>query len=289
MRKILLFFSLISASFTYAQSSKVEDELKVLIADEKYTKCADKAFKYMEKKHKDDPVVYIYASMACLKISQNTELREEFPKAFKDALKYAAKYRKKDENGSVYYQYISHFEEMKKIIAEEVENYLLEDEKAKLFKSYKNSAGLVDKISAMDPNDRGVLLLLGALEIGAQNASEGKTIIKDVLPELKKIKATKVEMPVIKEEPEGEEDDKKKKSKEKERAPLKSFEEMTEMEQVYLRMGLITYANYLFDKNKPDEAKELMEIGKPFFYSENDLFNGEYTTRFKAVYDRINE
>lgn len=194
MKKILLFTCLLSLSITHAQTSEVEDELKVLIADEKHTKCADKAEKYMEKKHKDDPVVYIYASIACLRISQNTELREEFPKAFKDALKYAAKYRRKDENGSVYNQYISHFEEMKKIITEEVENYLLEDDKAKMYKAYKKSASLVEKITDMDPNDRGALLLLGILEIGAKNSSEGKSIIKDILPEIKDIKATRTEM-----------------------------------------------------------------------------------------------
>lgn len=285
MKKILLIASLIYASFTYAQSSEVEDELKVLIADEKYAKCADKALNYMEKKYKKDPIVYIYASIACLKISQSTELREEFPKAFKDALKYASKVGKYDENGYYYSQYISHFEEMKKIIAEEVENYLLEDEKAKLYKSYKKSASLVEKISKMDPNDRGVILLQGILEIGAQNAGEGRALLKDILPEVKQIKLTKAEMPVI-ETNEEEEDDKKK--KDEGRAPVKSFEEMTEMEQVYLRMGLITYANYLFDKDNLQEAKEIIEIGKPFFYNENDLFNGEYTTRYKAIYDKIN-
>lgn len=286
MKKILLFTYLFGASISFAQSSEVEDELKVLIADEKYTKAADKALKYMEKKYKDDPVVYIYASISCLKISQNNELSQEFPKAFKDAINYAAKYRRYDPSGDVYNKYLSHFEEMKKIVAEETENYLLEDEKAKLYKSYKNSAKLVDKICDMDPNDRGAKLLLGALEIGAQNTAEGKMIIKEILPEVKQIKLTKAEMPVV--EAPAEEEDPKKKSKEVKRDPVKSFEEMTEMEQVYLRMGLITYANYLHDKKKFDEAKEVIEIGKPFFYNENDLFNGEYTTRYKAVYDKIN-
>lgn len=286
MKKILLFTYLFGASISFAQSSEVEDEFKVLIADEKYTKAADKALKYMEKKYKTDPIVYVYASISCLKISQNNELSQEFPKAFKDAIKYAAKYRRYDQSGDVYNKYISHFEEMKKIVAEETENYLLEDEKAKIYKSYKTSAGLMKNIVAMDPNDRGARLLLGALEIGAQNAAVGKVIIKEILPEVKQIKLTKAEMPVV--EAPAEEEDTKKKSKEVKRDPVKSFEEMTEMEQVYLRMGLITYANYLFDKKKYDEAKEIIEIGKPFFYNENDLFNGEYTTRYKAVYDKIN-
>ena len=72
MKKTLLFAYLFSAGLTFAQTSEVEDELKVMYADEEYTKCADKALKYSEKKYKDDPVVYIYASMACLRMSQNT-------------------------------------------------------------------------------------------------------------------------------------------------------------------------------------------------------------------------
>lgn len=287
MKKILLFTYLISASVSFSQNSEAEDELKILYADENYTKCADKALKYSEKKYKDDPVVFIYASMACLRMSQNSKLSDEFPKAFKDALTYAAKYRKKDPNGALYDQYLSHFEEMKKIVAEEVENYLLEDEKAKIYKSFKVSAGIIKKIADMDPDDKGVALLQGVLEIGAQNASVGKVIIKEVLPQIKQIKATKAEMPVVKEEP-VEEEDAKKKSKAPIAKPLKSFEEMSEMEQVYLRMALITYANYLFDKKNVSEAKEIIEIGKKFFYNENELFNGEYNTRYKTVYDNIN-
>jgi hypothetical protein len=287
MKKILLFICLLPSSIIFAQTSEVEDELKILIADEEYDKCASKAEKYMDKKYKNDPVVYIYASIACLRISQNYELREEYPKAFKDALKYAAKYRRKDDEGSIYNQYISHFEEMKKIIAEEVENYLLEDEKTKMYKAYKKSSRMVEKITDMDPNDRGALLLLAVLEIGAKNYSEGKSIIKDVLPEIKKIKATRAEMAIEKEAPEEKKSSRRRKKEDK-RAPLKSFDEMTEMEQIYLRKGLITYANYLFDKDKLSEAKEVIEIGKPFFYNENELFNGIYNTKYKAVYGKIN-
>lgn len=287
MKNILLFICLLPLPIIHAQTSEVEDELKVLIADEKYVKCASKAEKYIEKKYKNDPIPYVYASIACLRISQNYDLSQEFPKAFKDALKYAYKYRRKDKTGNIYNQYISHFEELKKIIAEEVENYLLEDDKTKMYKAYKKSANLVEKISKMDPNDRGVLLLQGVLEIGAKNYSEGKSIIKDVLPEIKKIKSTRSEMAIEKEEPE-EKTTRRRSSKDVERAPLKSFNEMTEMEQIYLRKGLIAYANYLFDKEKFSEAKEVIEIGKPFFYNENDLFNGEYNTKYKAVYNKIN-
>lgn len=280
----ILISSLILGVSVTAQTSKVEEELKILYAEEDYQKCAHKADKYMDGKYSDDPVVYVYASMACLRLSQSHEASEKFPKAFKDALSYAGKYRKKDKEGAIYDQYLRHFEELKRIVAEEIENYMLVEDKAKKYKAMKKSAGLLKKINKIDPEDKGAMLLRGLLEIESQNAMEGKSIIKDYLPVIKEIKLTKAEMPVV-EQPSDEED---KKKDDDEISPAKSFEEMSEMEQVHLRMALMGYAQYLYDKGKTDEAKEIIEIGKPFFYEENEFYEGKYNTRYKALYIKIN-
>lgn len=272
-----------------SQTSEVEEDLKILYADEDYQKCAHKALKYSEGKYKNDPIVYIYASMACLRMSQDHEAAEKFPKAFTDALSYATKYRKKDKTGAIYEQYIRHFEELKKIVAEEIDNYLLEDNKDKVYKAVKKSVGLLKKINAMDPEDKGAMLLRGLLEIQAQNAMEGKSIIKEYLPVIKEIKATRAEMPVVEQPAEEEGDDKKKKKKDDDEiSPIKPFEEMSEMEQVHLRMALMGYANYLHKKGQTDEAKEIIEIGKPYFYGENEMYQRKYDTKYKALYMQIN-
>lgn len=78
-----------------------------------------------------------------------------------------------------------------------------------------------------------------------------------------------------------------KKSKEKDRIYIKAFKDMTEMEQIYLRDGLILYANYLKSKDKIEEAKEVIEIGKPFFYKENINQFFKYKGHYKKAYDKL--
>lgn len=272
---------------SFAQTSKVEDKLKILYAEEKYQDCAAKAMKYTEGKYKKDPIPYIYVSMSCLRMSQDNDLKEKFPKAFKDALSYAGKYRKKDKSGAIYDDYINHFEELKAIVAEEVENFRLEENKKLKLKAVKKGVGLMKKINTMDPDDKGAWLLRAVLEIESQNTMVGKTLIKKYLPEIKTLKATRAEIPVV-EKPVEDPKAKKKKKKGDPEKPIKAFEEMTEMEQVNLRMGLMAYAEYLLSKKKATEATEIIEIGKPFFYEENELYQRKYNMQYKNLYKKIN-
>jgi|TARA_B110000977_G_scaffold106199_1_gene138466 hypothetical protein len=300
MKKTLLLFGigLLSYGYLHAQDDegfeedKAIEKLRSKYADEKYESCADAAIKYTDsKKHQDKPEVYIYASMACLRISQTNEGREDYKKAFSDALSYAGKYRRKDPNGEFYNEYITHFEEMKKIIAEEVENYMLEDRKTKVYKSAKKSLSLINKIHKMDPNDKGVHLTNAVLELKVKNTMEGKKMMKILIPEIKYLVATSEDektRPVL---TERELEKKNKKIDQVLGDPLKEikpFDEMTEMEQVFLKLGLIEYAEYLFDKKKYDEAKEVIEIGKPFFYEKNELYEREYRRDYKDTYNMIN-
>lgn len=300
MKKTLLLLGIGLLSFGYVNAQDDEDfegdktieKLRSKYADEKYEACADAAIRYTEsKKHKDKPEVYIYASMACLRISQTNEGVEDYKKAFSDALAYAGKYRKKDKNGKYYNDYITHFEEMKKIIAEEVENYMLEDRKAKVYKSAKKSLGLINKIYKMDPDDKGVFLTKAVLELKVKNTIEGKKMMKVIMPEIKYLAATEAEeitRPLLTEKEIAKRDKKIEEVLGKHMTKIKPFDEMTEMEQVFMKLGLIEYAEYLHGKKKYDEAKEVIEIGKQFFYEENEMFETEYRTDYKETYDLIN-
>ena len=299
MKKTLLLLGIGLLSFGYVQAQdeefeedKLIEKLRTKYADEKYEACADIAIKSADNsKHKDKPEVYIYASMACLRISQTNEGVEDYKKAFSDALSYAGKYRKKDKEGKYYNDYITHFEEMKKIIAEEVENYMLEDRKAKIYKSAKKSLGLISKINKMDPDDKGVYLTNAVLELKVKNTIEGKKMMKVIMPEIKYLAATSSSEKTRPLLTEKELEKQNKKIEEVMGGPMKKikpFDEMSEMEQVFLKLGLIEYAEYLHSKKKYDEAKEVIEIGKPFFYEENDLYERQYTPDYKETYDLIN-
>lgn len=294
MKKTLLFLgiALLSIGNSMAQDGdKVVEKLRVMYGEEKYQDCAHDAIKYVSKpKYKNTPEIYIYASMACLRISQTNEGVEEFKKAFKDALSYAGKYRKKDKSGEYYNDYITHFEELKKIVAEEVENYMLEDRKAKVYKSAKKSLGLMSKIHKMDPEDKGAYMLNAVLEMKVKNTIEGKKMMKIILPEIKRLAPTRDEMPAPEQLTEKELAKKNKKIDEifgGPMKPIKPFDEMTEMEQVFIRLALIEYAEYLYDKKKYEEAKEVIEIGKPYFYKENEDYLRKYTTAYKETYKKI--
>ena len=275
------------------KGDKLVEKLRVMYGEEKYQDCAHDAIKYASMpKHKNNAELYIYASMACLRISQYNEGVEEFKKSYADALTYAGKYRKKDRGGLYYPEYLSHFEELKKIVAEEVENYMLEERKAKVYKTAKKSLGLVNKIHKMDPNDKGAYLMAAVLEMHVKNTIEGKAMLKIIIPEIRNIVATADDYV----EPEKLDPKAAAKKKAKIEAvfggvlnPIKPFDEMTEMEQVFLRLALIEYTEYLYQKKKYDEAKDIIEIGKPYFYKENDDYLRKYTVAYKAMYDKVNK
>ena len=295
MKKILLllFIGITSSTSFFAQQDKAIEKLKMLYADEEYQDCAHDAIALSAiKKHKNKPAIYIYASMSCLRIFQENDMKITFKKSFTDALSYAGKYRKKDKDGLLYPDYIAHFEELKSLVTEEIENFLLEERKAKIYKSAKKSLGLMKKINKMDPDDKGAILLRGLLEIKSQNKMEGKKIIKEILPQLKTLKMTRDDIPKPKElTPEEKKALAKKRKKAKEKIfpgkKIRPFEEMSEMEQVNLRVGLIEYAEYLLKKKKVEEAQEVIEIGKPFFLNENEYYLRDYDIEYKKTYNKV--
>ena len=81
-----------------AQTENTYENLLVLYVNEDYKNCFNKSLKYTVKdKTKKDPLPYLFASKASYEMSQDHKYTEEFPKARKTALSYAAKYRKKDK------------------------------------------------------------------------------------------------------------------------------------------------------------------------------------------------
>jgi len=104
MKSKAVFFAVViclSYANTVAQSiSKEFDKLVFLYIDGKYVKCANLGLKYTEDdKLRRDPIPYLYVSMSMFEISRIEALSEKHPNAFKNSLKYAYKYRKKDKNG----------------------------------------------------------------------------------------------------------------------------------------------------------------------------------------------
>lgn len=95
---IILLSNTVSAQVVGGMNFKLEK----LYMEEKYVDVAYKGMKMIEKdQYKKDPEIYLYIAMAWYEISQmnDEEVQEEYPKALRDAMKYAGKVDKKDKEG----------------------------------------------------------------------------------------------------------------------------------------------------------------------------------------------
>lgn len=228
-------------------------ELLVMYVDEDYEKCYDKSIKFTESdKTKNDPLPYLYASMASYAMSQDHKYSEAYPKAYKTSLSLLAKYRKKDKNYEYKEDAEEFIEKLKFVIMEEADNYMLEGTE----KSYKKALGVIKKVTQFDPNDFGAALLRGELEILTKNKTEGKKLVSEAFTNIKTI-GTDVQ-----------------------------FGDLTESQQLYLKKALMEYAKFQRDKY-PEEAKETISLGHQFFYEKRDDCLLEDNSDFKKLYDDI--
>ena len=253
MKKLLVILSLMSYTSGNTVLSQEYKDLLILYVDENYEKCFGKALKYTEnEKSKTHPLPYLYVSMASFGISQDHQYSENWPKAYKTALSFATKYRKKDPENTYADDSQDYIDQLKEIIYEDVENYMLTGTE----KGYKKAAGILKKVCAFDPKDSGARLLWGELEILTKNKTEGKKIVSQAINLIKTI-GTDIQ-----------------------------FGDLTEIQQKYLRKSLMEYALFI-DTKDPAKAIEIISIGQPFFYEEREDCLLDDNQEFKKLYDKI--
>lgn len=254
MKKILLAVAIALFGFNMGATAQEYEDLLSLIVSEDYEKVRKKAGKYMESdKTKKDPLPYLYFAEASYRMSLDNKYKEDYPKAYKEALSYAGKYRKKDKNNAYKDEAKEFLEELKVVIAEEVENYWDEDSD----KGYKKALGLMKKVNTFSPEDKGAKLMRAILEVLTGNKSEGRKMIAAAWKEVQTI---------------GTDDN--------------QFEDMTEQTQYFLRRGLMRYAVYA-KRTDIVLAQSVMAFGHQYFYEENQDYQKEYEEDYKQLYDEI--
>lgn len=167
--KIVLAASLICVAIVSKSQDQFED-LRILYMDEKYEKLISKSTNYVENdKTRKSPEPYLYMSKAYFEISQREQYNEDYPpeKAFRNAMKWAAKYRRKDKEGILYYDNDMYFQELKKSAINEAAG-LMSDEK------YSRAKRYYDGICDFDPEDAGAWLMLGYCQLKIRNVTEAK-------------------------------------------------------------------------------------------------------------------
>ena len=156
-------------------------DLLLLFVDEKYEVCYNKSIKYTEKeKTKKDPLPFLFVSMSSFEMSRDHKYTNTFPKAYKTAISYAAKYRKKDKEYKFKSDSEKFIDDFKLVIIEEIENYIQEGIPAKFGKA----AGLSKKICDMDPDDYGAKLMYALLCDLTKNKTPAKEYMKVCVPKL---------------------------------------------------------------------------------------------------------
>ena len=105
MKNLLLTLGL-TAAFTAQAQKHVYEDLLVMYVDEKYEKCMDKAIGYTENDDtKRDALPFLYMSMCNFEMSKQEKYAVDYPKASRDAIKWAEKYRKKDKEMEFFHNY----------------------------------------------------------------------------------------------------------------------------------------------------------------------------------------
>ncbi|HEX4888061.1 MAG TPA: hypothetical protein VFV37_08450 [Luteibaculaceae bacterium] len=90
-----------SKSATVQNGTNQYHDLLMMYLDGDLDKCLKKSLKTIEdEKTSKDPLPYVYAAMCYLDFWNDEEARKDYPEGLKDALKMAARYRKKDERNS---------------------------------------------------------------------------------------------------------------------------------------------------------------------------------------------
>lgn len=224
---------------SYAQPEDEYTDLLFLLVDAKYDKLLYKSMGYIEDEEtRRDALPYLYTSMCYFEMSKLEMYDEEFPRAFKDAVKYCVKYRKKDKSGFYVADNAEYIDDLKRQTFEVADNYHQSGKISKAKSYYKYLVG-------MDPSDWGSWLLKGVSESELNMKAEAKLSIEAAI---KGIESTE------------------------------SIEDYWQGQELLLKMGIISYSEYLRDNGKIDEAKEMMTLGYEFLKDDNE---------FKMVYDDI--
>jgi hypothetical protein len=248
----LLFFISKGSAPIYSQEEYMD--LLLLYVDEKYDICFSKSMKYtLKDKTKNHPLPYLYIAMSSFEMSQDHKYTNLHPKAYKTAISFTAKYRKKDKVYKYKTDASPFIDKFKLVLMEDIENFMMENTES----SFAKAASLSKKTCAMDPDDYGAKLLYGHL----CNLTKNKSTAKEYL------KISKEKLAVMAENKFG-------------------LKYLTKSQQFILRYALIEMASFYQAKN-PTQSKEILNLGKHFFYAKNEDSKIEFSQDYKSFYDKL--
>lgn len=153
-------------------------KMEKLFMEEKYEDVAYKGEKMLENdKYKKDPEIILYVAMAWYEISQSNdpEVKEEFPKALADAMKYAYKFARYDKEGVWAEDNADFLDDLAKAGVADAAQWVDDDRKR------RNAVKIYKDMSKAMPNDPNVLFYKGVLEYMNRNVGQADRDIPEAM------------------------------------------------------------------------------------------------------------
>jgi hypothetical protein len=167
----LSFFSLISFVGSAQVVGGMNFKMEKLFMEEKFGSIISKGEGMIENdKYKKDPEIYLYISMAFFELSESNDekVQEDYPKALKNAFKYAAKFVKKDRDGVWYEDNSDFFEDLKKAGVADAERWINDPKKL------RNAVSSYKYMTKAMPDDWNLLFFKGVLEQMNRNTGQAE-------------------------------------------------------------------------------------------------------------------
>jgi len=171
------------------EKDKYADDMKeilFMVIDGDYEKAVSKSEKYMDKDAtKRDPRPYMYASMAYFEISKNDEMAEDYPRAFRDAIKYGGKARRYDRDNEYMPDFDRYLAELKAEVMKEARFHFDTE-------NWRKCATFSKNVQRLDPNDLSAILLKATSEWRGRNSYQAETTITEAKEALDNFSAADV-------------------------------------------------------------------------------------------------
>jgi tetratricopeptide (TPR) repeat protein len=229
---LLGFFCKTSFAQDEEDEAKIYDKLMALYIAEQYDKLASQAIKFSEKdKYKKSPIPFLFASMAYFEMSNSEKWRDEEPKAFKLAMKYAKKYNRKDKESELYKEFEdSYFTRLREATIGEG-MMLVEQE------DYRKAMGFFRALTDIDEDDYTAWIMRGYIEFKANMAYNATQSIQEAQKLL---------------------------------AKNPNHDALYPEQKSLLKTGLMFYSEFLNNEGMSDSAKVIIKIGENLFKEDKE-------------------
>ena len=211
------------------------EKLSSLYVEGKYEDCGMKALRYTENdKYRKHPEPYLYLAMSFYQLSESEDQKiiEYYPKALKDAMKWAAKFKKKDTQNDYYTKNSKFIEKLKMKAVKIGDDFFAQNNYRKASYYYKAIVKF-----ANDPN---VMFMSGICDIKMRSVSQATLSINGAIKELNSTYESGDYNP----------------------NSTTSYE---------LSRGMIIYSDYLVELGKVDSAKATMSLARKLLPSDEPV------------------